>query len=120
MLGSRCSTRPIFRPVRTASWAAAILSSRPSATGNTMPGNSTRLRVATIGTASEGNSIWGASADIFSVWSIVLLVCSRKGGGGQLNFQQAIDVARFDDFHSSRQGNPSDETAMRYLQTPDD
>src|SRR5262249_30814011 len=72
---SLCNSRPIFRPVRTASCAAAMLSSRPSATGNTMPGNSTRLRVATIGTASAGNggsSIRGVEG-VFFVSSIMLL-----------------------------------------------
>src|SRR5581483_2923485 len=99
-----------------------MLSSRPSATGNTMPGNSTRLRVATIGTASAGNggsSIRGV-ADMFSVSSIVLLACSREGGCSQPHFQQTIDITGSDDFHSSRQRDTSHETPMRDLEAPYD
>jgi hypothetical protein len=55
MLESRWSSSPILRPVRTASCAAAMLSSRPSVTGNTIPGNNTALRMGTMGTASAGS-----------------------------------------------------------------
>src|ERR1700733_3179049 len=99
-----------------------MLSSRPSATGNTMPGNSTRLRVATIGTASAGKGgssirVW---AGLVSISSIVFLACSIGSGPGQAHFQQPIHVARFGDLHSSWQDDPSHKMAMRNLQAADD
>src|ERR1700733_13787499 len=99
-----------------------MLSSRPSATGNTMPGNSTRLRVATIGTASAGKGgssirVW---AGLVSISSIVLLACSIGSAPGEAHFQQPIHVARFRNLHSSWQDDPSHEMPMRNLEATDD
>ena len=60
--GSRCASTATLWPLRTASCAAAMLSSRPMVIGATVPGNKATLRTGTIGIASagrDGSSIVG-------------------------------------------------------------
>ena len=52
---SLCSSTPIGRCRRAASCAAARERSRPTVSGNTMPGNSTTLRTGTMISASSGS-----------------------------------------------------------------
>src|ERR1700722_17417055 len=100
-----------------------MLSSRPSAMGNTMPGNSTRLRVATMGTASAGrggSSIRGFSAGFVSISSIVLLAYSIGTGPDEPYLEATIHVIRFTHLHASRQRNASHEMPVGNLQPAND
>src|SRR4051794_7319040 len=58
MLGSSCSSRPTLRPLRTASWAAAIDDGRPIVSGSTTPGNSSMFRTGRMIVASSGMTGW--------------------------------------------------------------
>ena len=59
--GLLCSRMPSGRCRRTASCTAARERSRPTVSGNTMPGNSTTLRTGTMISASSGSGRDGAS-----------------------------------------------------------
>jgi hypothetical protein len=57
---SFCSRKPILRSLRTASWAAATETARPTVTGEITPGNSTVLRIGMTIIASSGSGLSAA------------------------------------------------------------
>src|SRR5579871_1858706 len=114
-LSSRCISTPIWRCSRTACCAAAIDFGRPTVTGATVFGNSTRLRTGTMMTASAGM----AGKAVFTV----ALVSTSATGASQLlecDDEAAVDVAALHVAVSpGRQPQAALEAALRQFEAMD-
>src|SRR5262249_51187376 len=127
--GSRCRTTPMRRLPRTASWTAATEVSRPTLIGITSPGNSTRLRVGRMISASSGIGGKGRSASargcsarasalaVFACSISMLKVFVSVSNLAQHHAQAAVlERVLFDLETALRQVDPALEASVRNLE----
>src|SRR5919199_4431096 len=127
--GSRCTRIPIWRPSRTACWAAATERCRPIEIGYTMPGNSTTLRTGTMTSASGGTLAAAASGPApvpnsgarSNARARIMSIVPISGGFAQADHHTAVDAAPlYGAVAARRQRHAALEAPLRQLHAVDD